>query len=330
MEFFTRLSKNYFFFKNKKEYSSWTQWQGDLSPLDNINNYDTIFNNFGNHIDVTELINYKSSKKKWTVTNGINCCNHWQHAQAKGYQELISNIKKLFNDNVSDFDKKHLEIPNMLKLYGEEFNDNKIIPPIFYKFGINLQTIINTYKKLNEKPKIALEIGSGYGGFCHLTMKYFKNIKYVIVDIQPGMSFASYFLHKLGYKIQFANEFTNFADFINSDNNILFLTPIQMKEIPDNSIDLIINMDSIVEMGEESIKMYIEQMNRLTNHFIFSNNATNHGYQRFINNSLQIMSPKFDMMTSKSICVEPYSHLSFEMTISNNYWNNIFINKKLI
>tara|TARA_Y100000389_G_scaffold136357_1_gene133902 strand:+ start:3429 stop:4085 length:657 start_codon:yes stop_codon:yes gene_type:complete len=217
----------------------------------------------------------------------------------------------------------------MLKLYGEEFNDNKIIPPIFYKFGINLQTIINTYKKLNEKPKIALEIGSGYGGFCHLTIKYFKNIKYVIVDIQPGMSFASYFLHKLGYKIQFANEFTNFTDFINSDNNILFLTPIQMKEIPDNSIDLIINMDSIVEMGEESIKMYIEQMNRLTNHFIFSNNATNHGYQCFINNSLQIMSNKFDMMTSKSICVEPYSHLSFEMTISNNYWNNIFINKKL-
>ena len=105
MEFFTRLSKNYIFFKNKKEYSRWTQWQGDLSPLDNINNYDTIFNNFGNHIDVTELINYKSSKKKWTVTNGINCCNHWQHAQAKGYHELISNIKKLFNDNVSDFDK---------------------------------------------------------------------------------------------------------------------------------------------------------------------------------------------------------------------------------
>ena len=63
MEFFTRLSKNYIFFKNKKEYSRWTQWQGDLSPLDNINNYDTIFNNFGNHIDVTELINYKSSKK---------------------------------------------------------------------------------------------------------------------------------------------------------------------------------------------------------------------------------------------------------------------------
>ena len=35
MEFFNRLSKNYSFFKNKKEYSNWTQWHGDLSPLNN-------------------------------------------------------------------------------------------------------------------------------------------------------------------------------------------------------------------------------------------------------------------------------------------------------
>ena len=327
MTIINRLYDSYISFINNYSDNGWTQWKGNVSPLNHIENYEIIFTNFGRYINTKELKNCNFENDNWSITNGINCSNHHTHSKQNDYDFLICNIKKIFNENTKNITIHDLKIPEFSCIYGEIMDNNTIIPPIFYKFGINLEKIINIYEKINMKPKIVLEIGCGYGGFSHLFMNYYKNVKYVIVDINPGMSFAAYFLHKLGYKIKLSNEFTTFDNFLNSDTNVLFLYPQQIHNIPDNIIDIIINMDSIVEMDELSVLLYVNEMNRLVNHFIFSNNATNHLYNYFITNAVNILSNTFNILSEKSPCIEPYSHLSFEMTISNNYFNNIFLNK---
>jgi SAM-dependent methyltransferase len=323
---YKRLYDNYIFFETNPN-NDWTQWSGNMSPLNHIENYEIIFENFGRYINTKELKFCNFVDDKWTISNGINCSNHHIHAKQNNYSSLINDITKIFIENTKNITINDLKIPEFSCIYGEGMDNKTIIPPIFYKFGINLEKIINIYDKINLKPKTVLEIGCGYGGFCHLFMNYYKNVKYVIVDIQPGMSFAAYFLHKLGFKIELSNEFTTFDNFLNSDTNVLFLSPQQINQIPSNSIDIIINMDSIVEMGHSGVLLYVNEMNRLVNHFVFSNNATNHLYNYFLSNATNILSNKFIISNEKSPCIEPYSHLSFELTISNNYFNNIFLNK---
>ena len=168
-----------------------------------------------------------------------------------------------------------------------------------------------------------LEIRAGYGGFCNLITKKINNIKYIIVDIQPSISFSSYFLYKLGKKIILPHEFEDFEKFLNSDNDILFLYPDQIDFIPNNSIDIIVNMDSMVEMGRTSIDFYQNQTNRILKHYLFSNNPTNHLYTYFIKRFKKLSG--FNHLQEKSLCVEECSHLAFEMTMSNNCYNDIFI-----
>ena len=62
--------------------------------------------------------------------------------------------------------------------------------------GLILNQIIDISKTDHKVRNSVLEIGAGYGELAQFFKNYFKNTRYIIVDIQPTTTICGYFLHK--------------------------------------------------------------------------------------------------------------------------------------
>jgi|LWDU01.1.fsa_nt_gi hypothetical protein len=218
-------------------------------------NYESLFESFG--------------RRGYPLSAGINCEHFHMYSQLEKFNPIIKRaedlIKKTKNVNLED-----LEIKQVCEIYGKKYGD-KIIPPIFYKFGLILNYLIDLYPDGGSHPNTILEIGAGYGGLANLIMNRFKSTKYIIVDIEPILSAAATFLHKMDKKVVFGNEIS-VENFMSSDKDCLFLHPEQISQIPDKSIDLSINVDSLFEMPNGIAKSYLKHIDRVTSGTFYSNN----------------------------------------------------------
>jgi len=313
MKILDRLYEDFKVYDESVELTTWIPKQSDynfyVELLSNREDYGYLFENFGKH----------------KISNGLNSSTFYKYATYKKFDFYMEELKKIFNENSKHLDINELMIDNICELQGENFSE-KIIPPAFYKYGLNLNTILDLYSN-TKKPKTILEIGAGYGGFTYLTLNKFKKTKYVILDILPSTYISAYFLHKLGKKIVLPNEFTNFDQFMESDNQILFIKPSQIEDIPDNSIDLSINMDSFIEMKLLSIEYYLTHINRITNDYFYSNNYSNNlSYNRYIKKCKRLLG-NFKHNRQDSIFMESAKEdeeLVFNLLINRRYVEDIF------
>lgn len=103
-----------------------------------------------------------------------------------------------------------------------------------------------------------LEIGGGFGAFAHIILELFPNIKeYYYVDISPNLYVATKYLESF-----YGSQVVDYIDFkenkkqASSSRAIYCLPPWMLGRIPKNSIDIVHNASSFVEMPEPSVENY--------------------------------------------------------------------------
>jgi len=120
-----------------------------------------------------------------------------------------------------------------------------------------------------EKPKV-MEIGGGYG---RLAQSFVSNqtslIDWYLVDVVPSsLAFAVNFLKKSGIN-------TNFHQDITSESTVNILSAKDLNLIPENSVSIVINIESFQEMTQEWVDFWVSQINQKTRSgsFFYHSNA---------------------------------------------------------
>lgn len=118
-----------------------------------------------------------------------------------------------------------------------------------------------------------LEVGAGSGRTAHCFIQQLPNVKYIIVDIPPALYLSQTYLSKVfaDRNVFRFRPFQQFSDVKEEYDraDLVFLTPDQMRMIPDHSIDLFLAIDCLHEMKRESVKFFIDQAQRLSSLFYF-------------------------------------------------------------
>ena len=180
---------------------------------------------------------------------------------------------------LDDYGGFFLTLDSLLKLIdicGKEFIDmnleNKIgSPDEVYSIGDqqynynDLQNINNLFlikQNIKTQPKIILEIGAGYACLLAKLKKNYCDAKIICIDLPEALVLQSYYLYK-----NFPDKkFFLYEDFkkLNSPKNLDFSThdfyllpPWILEQLfLENKIDLIINIDSMMEMRKKMISEY--------------------------------------------------------------------------
>ena len=122
---------------------------------------------------------------------------------------------------------------------------------------------------LNFKKNISiLELGAGYGCLAYIFIKLFTNIKYIIVDIPESLIISQTYLSKIfpDKKIYFHKNFSSYSEISKEFESaqICFLTPNQIENLPDKSIDFSISINCLSDLNDFQIKHYLKFFQRIS------------------------------------------------------------------
>lgn len=118
-----------------------------------------------------------------------------------------------------------------------------------------------------------LELGPGYGRTAYVFLTLQPGCRYILVDIPPALYVAQRYLSTVfeDRKIFSFRPFDSYDqirdEFEQAD--IIFLTPNQLELLPDQSVDLFINISSFHEMRMDQIKYYFGEIDRLTRKYFY-------------------------------------------------------------
>jgi len=121
---------------------------------------------------------------------------------------------------------------------------------------------------LNGQERLVVgELGAGHGRLAEVFGRT-TNYRYFIFDIAPALYVSQWYIKKI-----FPNEkifsFRPFDDWAQVRDEVAasrfaFFTANQIELIPDDSVQLFINMNSLMEMRREQISNFLKQIGRLT------------------------------------------------------------------
>ena len=108
------------------------------------------------------------------------------------------------------------------------------------------------------------EIGSGTGNLASLFFYHFKT-KLILIDLPKTLLFSFSKLSQLfpDAKILLPNEIKKEGCDL-SKYDIIMISPDQISKIPDDTVDLTVNINSMQEMTKESIKSYFNMSDRIS------------------------------------------------------------------
>ena len=174
-------------------------------------------------------------------------------------------VLKNIQSNVGSPAKTFFKIdPKKNKNYSNKnyFCNNHDLSDIYYFF-----IICNYLKKLlSTKPITLLEIGSGYGGLISKIKHNYKGIKCIIIDLPEVLAVQNYYLSQEfpNSKFLFLTDLKKDGEKIfNYEFDFLLLPYWEIIRIPNKSLDLIINIRSMMEMTKEMIKYYFTNIHRI-------------------------------------------------------------------
>jgi len=187
-------------------------------------------------------------------------------------QHNIANII-LLNYIVNNGYGKYLEVLEE-PLFGNpifiKYNQKRVSFPLLNSI-IEID-VISKHLELKSKTRF-LEIGAGSGRTALSLLKLITDSKYIIVDIPPALYISQEnIIQNLPQKkiFKFQN-FTNLEAVKDEFNkaDIVFLSPEQLKLIPDKYVDVAIAIDCLHEMTNSDVEKYFEQFNRIASYFYF-------------------------------------------------------------
>lgn len=118
-----------------------------------------------------------------------------------------------------------------------------------------------------------MELGPGYGRTAYVFLALQPNCRYILVDIPPALYVAQRYLSAV-FPERKVFRFRPFADVeeVRAEMDaasIIFLTPNQLERLPDQSIDLFVNISSLHEMRIDQIRYYFGEIARLTRKYFY-------------------------------------------------------------
>jgi putative sugar O-methyltransferase len=133
------------------------------------------------------------------------------------------------------------------------------------------QDLANSVLEFQSFADVALgticELGGGYGRNAFVTSKLGKPCQYIMADIAPALGVAQRYLTSVfPDKRHFWHRSFNDFEAVRKDlaaSDFAYLLPHQLAVLPDNSIDLFINISSLHEMRHDQIAYYLKEIHRL-------------------------------------------------------------------
>ena len=145
-----------------------------------------------------------------------------------------------------------------------------------YRFGLYIDFLMRQGElKRGERPHVVLEIGAGWGGFAALVKRLLPSTRYIIVDIPASLPLQMSYTHHLGYRairtLRAESTAGDVLALLATDFDFLFLLPEQIQLLPDDSVDVAVNLDSMVEMPAPSVTHYLGHVARVARAFYANN-----------------------------------------------------------
>lgn len=231
------------------------------------------------------------------IVNPLNKQVRFLMKEAGIWQSISYFIKALIAPRHEHFKKRHTVyynvLTNLLWKYVEKHDDenllDKLIEPaegnpldVRQNGRLISQDLANSvleYKAIlqpeldRQDVRTILELGPGYGRTAFVFLALQPGCRYILVDIPPALYVAQRYLMAIfpdRYVFPFRpiESFEDVADEFN-DSSIIFLTPNQLALLPDNAIDLFINISSLHEMRMDQIRYYFTEIERLTRRYFY-------------------------------------------------------------
>ena len=150
------------------------------------------------------------------------------------------------------------------------------------RYTYYLSQLKNNLNFRKDEKLVICDIGGGYGGLLRLLKYIYKNSCCILVELPETCLLASYFLKKnfTKKKILLNSDFSekkqNFLDY-----DFVILPQSQIKNLPNESVDLMINTSSLSEMDNKTQNFYVDQIERLTKKYFYSVNRHKHKMHKY-------------------------------------------------
>lgn len=126
--------------------------------------------------------------------------------------------------------------------------------PVTYRGRLISQDLANSSLEVEairrtlggRSPHSILEVGAGYGRTAYVLLSVYPGSVYTIVDIEPALSISRWYLSRLF-----------------PADRLRFLTPDQVEDVADGTVDLAVSISSLQEMTPGQVQGYIGLMDRV-------------------------------------------------------------------
>ena len=232
-----------------------------------------------------DLIDFENTR--WAIKKDINNINALERKYEHDFRDIIpetivdknkinsmsNSLKIILSITGIDFVLNNLQSnigsPTYLAVKLEDLKSQKTI-----NIKINQADLGNIYyfyqisKALgsikNNSPVVA-EIGSGYGGLISKLKKKYPNSKCVLFDLPELNCVQTYYLNQEfpKAKIYYYKDYLKYNDDIfMKDFDFLILPGEIFNKLPNEFLDIVINVRSMMEMKVETIQFYFDAIHR--------------------------------------------------------------------
>ena len=280
---------------------------------DDLDNFSFFLNNFGN----------------WNNYLGIEHNNLLQR-YSKNFllksflkNEIFLKYFKIWKDfGYSKNDLNKIATPEHGNQLGAYLDDNFVTIGSF--FNQIISNILYQHIKDIERP-IICDLGGGYGKLGYFLTKDFKNSCFIDFDIPEVLVLAAYYLLKTypnKTSLLFGEKEFEINDLENFD--LIFMPPIEIKKMEENSVNLFVNKNSLGEMRSETAKFYLEKINFCSKIFFHMNH--NRIRNNFESNEKSLISSEYPISKEKFDLIFNYPDLGhFIYTGRYDANNDIFM-----
>jgi putative sugar O-methyltransferase len=117
------------------------------------------------------------------------------------------------------------------------------------------------------------ELGAGQGRLAEMVGRSTSS-RYLIFDIPPTLAVSQWYIQQLfpSEKIFTFREFSDWSEVRESveSSRFAFFTPNQIRHLPEKSVDVFINICSLMEMRKDQVRFFLDTISRVTSKAFFS------------------------------------------------------------
>ena len=195
---------------------------------------------------------------------------------------------KYYNNGDTNF--KKLNMPKFGNQNGAYIDNNFVVIGSF--FNEIYSQIINKYLE-KDKHNVIADLGGGYGRLAYYILKDLKKFTFIDFDIPETLCLASYFLSKSfpNKKIFYYGQ-QKFEETLLKEYDLFLLPCWEIEKIKNDSIDVIVNKNSLGEMEPETAYNYIDQIHKTSKYFFSLNHETFRN--KFNNNKYSLINSEYN------------------------------------